>query len=339
MRIAIVTDMPRITYLPGEEGQREDHQKRETVEDLKNVLSKKYDCVDMVFTENIIPKLRKENVDLVFNLCNGIRGDTKLAQLPAFLEFAGIPYTGSSIIGHTLAYNKNCACKIFKNSGITTPDFWSVYDVQELEDVNIKFPVIVKPNDEGSSRGIHQDSLVFDKKSLLSKVAEELEKYNPPIMISEFIDGREFSVGIVGNGEDMTFLPIVEVSFEDLPSHLLKFYSFEVKAHHKKDTRYYCPANISDELREKIQKTAKRAYESLMLRDYARIDIRVKDGIPYVLEINSLPGLMREFSLFTRMAEASIGYDGLIMKIVESALKRYNFSEETGFQTFLMASE
>ena len=188
---------------------------------------------------------------MVFNLCNGIKGDTKLAQFCAFMEFAGIPYTGPSILGHTLAYNKQCACKIFESSGIDTPDFITVFDVKELEDLEIKFPAIVKPCDEGSSRGIHQDSLVNNLDSLKRKVAEELSIYNPPIMVSEYIEGKEYSIGIVGNGEDIMVLPIVEVCLENLPSNMEKFYSFEVKAYYKNWAYYNCPAPLDEQLKLK----------------------------------------------------------------------------------------
>ena len=327
MKIAIVTDMPRIAYLPGEEGMREDEQKRKTVQDLQEVISKKYECIDLVFAENITSKLVKENVDLVFNLCNGIIGDTKLAQFPAFLEYEGIPYTGSSILGHTLAYNKVVACNLFKSAGIATPKFIAVYDINDLDNHEIQFPVLVKPCDEGSSRGIHEDSLIFDMESLKNKVAEELILYNPPIMVCEYIEGREFSIGILGNGKQIEALPILEVDFENLPSEMAGFYSFEVKSYYKDKTVYKCPAPLEDEVRIKIEGTAKKAFNTLMLRDYARVDIRLKDNVPYVVEVNSLPGLQKGRSAITRMAAAcELGYEGLVLRIIEIAVKRYEES-------------
>ena len=100
MKIAILTDDTRMDYIPSEEALKEDEQKQKTVEEVEKILSTKYDCISLIARENIIEELRAENVDLVFNLCNGIRGDSKLAQIPALLEFANIPYTGSSRLGH-----------------------------------------------------------------------------------------------------------------------------------------------------------------------------------------------------------------------------------------------
>jgi len=332
MKIAIVTDQPRTAFLPREEALMEDQQKRETVMTIKEVLSEKFTCIDLVFDENILNKLKREEVDLVFNLCNGIRGNSRISQLPAMLEFAGIPYTGSSPLGHALAYNKIYACKLFNESNISTPKFACVENLEELEHINITLPAIVKPKDEGSSRGIYQSSLVFNKEELVKKVKECLNTYDPPVMISEYIDGREFTVGILGNDKNISVLPIVEVDFSNLPKHLHKFYSFEVKIHYEDETIYHIPAKLDENTQQRIEEMAIKAFKVLGLRDYARVDIRLKDGQPYVLEVNSLPGLMKGHSDITKMAEVcGLGYKGLIFTIVENALKRYNLDYELEF--------
>ncbi len=325
MKIAIVTDKSREKYIPLEEAQLEDEQKEQTVKAIKEILSKQYQCISLIADDNIIQALRTEKVDLVFNLCNGIQGYSRLAQLPAMLEFANIPYTGTSVLGHALAINKIFASTVFKSKNIPTPNFVSIHNMEDLENIDMKYPILIKPSDEGSSRGIHQDSLVFNKESLEKKVKEELNIYNPPIMLNEYIDGREFSVGILGNDEDITILPIQEVDLSNLPNNLLKFYSFEIKSYYKSHTQYHIPANLTIEEKTLIEKAALKAYKSLHLRDYARVDIILSDGIPYVLEINSLPGLMKNKSSLYRMAEATdFGYKGLILKIVDAARKRYN---------------
>lgn len=325
VKIVIITDKSREGFLPSEEALLEDKQKEETVENLRSILSEKYECITMVADDNIIKNLRHEKVDLIFNLCNGIHGDSKLAQLPALFEFLNIPYTGSSVLGHGLAINKNYSSTIFKTSKIPTPRFYPIFNIEELEDMDLNFPILIKPNDEGSSRGIHQDSLVFNKDDLYKKVKEELSIYNPPIILNEYIEGKEFSIGIVGNGEDMLVLPIQELDFSELPGDLHKFYSFEVKSYFKSHTVYHVPARLAEDETRLIKATAIKAFNSLGLKDYGRVDIIYREGIPYVLEINSLPGLMKEKSSLYRMGQASeLGYKGLIFKIVESARKRYN---------------
>lgn len=330
MKIAIVTDKSREELIPLEEAQQEDDQKNQTAREIKNVLSKKYNCISLVADDDIIQVLKSEKVDLVFNLCNGIQGLSRIAQLPAMLEYANIPYTGSAVLGHALAINKIFASTIFKNRNIPTPKFIEVRAIEDIaHDMDLKYPIIVKPNDEGSSRGIHQDSLVFNKESLLKKVEEGLEIYNPPIMLNEYVEGREFSIGILGNGEETRVIGIQEVDLSDLPEGLLKFYSFEIKAYYKSHTKYHIPADLRPDEKKIIEETALKAYNALELKDYARVDIILKDGIPYVLEINSLPGLMKDKSSLYRMAEATdLGYEDLIMRIVDCAIKRYNINIE-----------
>lgn len=330
MKIAVLIDKPRSAFLPNEEGFREDEQKRKTAMGLQEVIAKYHECV-ILETDITLPlELSAEKIDFVFNLCNGIKGADKLSQVPAFLEFMGVPYTGSSVLGHALASNKIYAGKIMKGIGINTPDFIYVHNVNELDWHDITFPVLVKPCDEGSSRGIYQDSLVYNMKSLKAKVAENLRLYNPPVMITEFIDGKEFHAGLIGNGDDLYLLPIEEICLDNLPDSMARFYSFEVKAYHKDKTTYICPAIIDEGLSAMIYDIAKCVFEALSLRDYARLDIRIKNGIPYVLEINSLPGLLNGYSAFTRMANAcKLGYEGLVMKILESAFKRYEITTFT----------
>lgn len=325
MKIAIVTDKPRVQILNSKEGLMEDKQKENTIEEIKKVLSKKFKCIDLVFDDNIVENLKNERVDLVFNLCNGIEGDDRLSQFPAVLEYAGIPYTGSSPLGHGLAYNKIYSSILFKKVEIPTPDFIPVYDVHELDGLNIEYPVIVKPKDEGSSRGIHENSLVFSKEELINKVEEDLKIYNPPIMINEYIEGREFTVGILGNGKNIKVLPILEVDFSALPKHLNQIYSFEVKNYYGDKTKYHIPPRLDPTLKSRIEKNSVKAYNILGMKDYARVDIRLKNNIPYVLEINSLPGLMRGHSDITKMAKASgLEYEELIIAIVKNAMKRQN---------------
>lgn len=325
MKICIITDKSRVDYIPSEEAVLEDNQKNKTVESLKEVLQKKYECISMIADDNIITNLKKEKVDLVFNLCNGIDGNSKIAQVPAILEFANIPYTGSSILGQALAINKSFASTVFGHSNLDIPKFQSIYTMEDLKDFDLDYPVLIKPNDEGSSRGIYQDSLVYDFESLKEKLKHDLAIYAPPIMLNEYIVGREFSIGVLGNGEDLRVIGIQEVDFSNLPEDFLKFYSFEVKSYYKDKVIYNIPPVLSDEEKLLLENAARKAFNSLMMKDYGRVDIILKENIPYVLEINSLPGLEKGRSSLYRMAEASgLGYENLIFEIVDAARKRYN---------------
>ena len=323
MRIAIVVDKPRAKFLRNEEGLLEDQIKKSTASHVEEVLKTRFDTVVMINDRDIGTRLRRENIDFVFNLCNGIKGESRLSQLPALLENEGIPYTGSGPIPHGIAYNKIFSGKIFKASDIPTPGFFSVRSVEELEHLNLTFPLLVKPKDEGSSRGIKDDSLVYNREDLKRKVMENLKSYNPPVMISEYIEGREYTVGILGNHENQRVLPIMEIDLSGLPKEMNKIYSFEAKFEFDDYVVYHLPARLDEEMRRKIEDTARKAFYSLGLRDYSRVDIRVKEGIPHVIEINSLPGLNREISDIVKMAEADgITYEQLVLDIVEIARER-----------------
>lgn len=323
MKIAIVIDKPRAEYLPSEEGKQEDGQSIRTMKHFKEALSDDYQVIDLVMDDNIIDKLKSENVDLVFNLCNGVKGESSLSHLPSMLEFAGIPYTGSTPLGHGLAYNKIISGKLFKASKIKTPSFIKVSDTEKVDKLELNFPVLLKPKDEGSSRGIHDDSLIFDKDTLKTKLEEELQIYNPPMMVMEYIEGREFTVAVIGDRDDLQLLPILEVDLSGLPEEMNRIYSFEAKLEYADNVKYIVPAKLDKKSKEKIETTAKNAFKCLGLRDYARVDIRLKDGDPYVIEVNSLPGLDKNHSDICKMAESiDLEYDDLIKKIVKHAIDR-----------------
>ena len=329
LKIAIVVDQPRSSILNNEEGFQEDQQSHRMMGYIKEALSSDYEVICLTMDSSLINRLHEEKVDLVFNLCNGIRGEASLSQLPAILEYEGIPYTGSSTIPHGLAYNKIFSGKIFKASDIPTPEFIYISSLEELEGVKLDFPILVKPKDEGSSRGIQNDSLTFDLPSLKHKVVENLMKFNPPMILSEYIEGREYTAGILGNGSDLEVLPILEVDFSALPEGMNRIYSFEAKFAFDESIIYHLPARVDKKTYEMISDTAVRAFRSLGMRDYARVDMRVKGDKAYVIEINSLPGLDKYNSDIIKMAKAiGMDYDDLIKLIVNIARKRLNLLED-----------
>lgn len=323
MKIAIINDRSYSSIVRTDEGVQENQQSLQTMEYVKDALAPVYDVICISMGLNILDKLLAEKVDLVFNLSNGNKGESSLSHLPAMLEFAGIAYTGSGPLSHGLAYNKIISAKILKASEIPTPNFVTISNIDELTNLKLDFPLIIKPKDEGSSRGIHNNSLTFDINSLKQKATENLQKYNPPLIISEYIEGREFTVGILGNGDELEVLSIMEIDFSSLPSGMNKIYSFEAKFEFDEDIVYHVPPNIDEESEALIKDSAIRAYQSLGIRDYARIDIRLRGNKAYVIEINSLSGLDKYHSDIIKMAKAyGIEYDELIKRIVNIARKR-----------------
>jgi D-alanine-D-alanine ligase len=286
-------------------------------------LNTKYDVEQILADEKIIERLLDSKIELAFLLTTGIRGESRQSQIPAILEMLGIPYVGSGVLAHALALNKAVAKKNFDYHQVATPRFQNYQGVEECLNADMKFPLIVKPACEGSGFGIHKDSVVHNERELKKKVGSLLREYEPPVLVEEYIDGREFTVGIIGNGKDKIILPIMEINFDQVPEKYGKFNTFEVKTICGDETKFYCPAPINSKLEKLMKENVSKAFDALGCRDLSRVDIRVKDDKPYVIEINSLPGLEPIYSDLPKMAEqAGITYDQLIFKIVDIAIKR-----------------
>jgi len=306
-----------------------EEQRRFTASEIEKILSRKYKVKKIIADKKIIDNLLKNKVDFVFNLSTGIKGESRQSQVPAILEMLGIPYVGSGVLAHGLALNKAVAKKLFRFHNVPTPYFQEFYTGREELDPNLKFPAIVKPACEGSGFGIHRDSLVYSEKDLCRKVERLLKEYQPPALVEEYIDGREYTVGIIGNGSERTVLPIIEIDFDRVTEEYDKFNTFESKHGQGGQKQMHCPAVLSKELKEKVEKCALMVFDALRCRDFARVDIRVKDNMPFVLEVNSLPGLQLGYSDFPRMAEAAgMSYEDLIFRILNEAMKRYESNQD-----------
>jgi len=323
-KVCVIKDGLMETLKKNEESEHIDHQKSATLKSVKKVLEKRYEVV-VVKADKFLPiKLEQEKPDMVFNLSSGVEGESRQSQIPAILEMLRIPYTGSGTLAHCLALNKGMAKQIFMQNGVPTANFQLFSSPEEKLRPDMRFPMIVKPSAEGSGMGIYRDSLVHNEEELYRIVGDRLKEYGQDILVEEFIDGREFTVGIIGNGDDTKVLPILEINFDNVPDESGKFYTFETKTKMSRLTNFYCPAPISEELKKRIERAALGAFNSLKCRDVSRVDIRVSDENPYVLEINTLPGMQKGFSDLPRMAEVDgMSYEDLIYFIIESAAKRY----------------
>lgn len=329
LKIGVIHDKPQIEVKNTVETKCADDQKQTTKEQICKILKKKYDVVEIPADNEIIKNLVKNQIDLAFPLSTGIIGESRQSQVPAILEMLNIPYIGSGILGHALALSKSMAKQIFDYNDISTPAFQIFNTINEKLDPNLKFPLIVKPSCEGSGFGIHKDSLVNNKEELMRKIRSLLRDYHPPVLVEEFIEGRELTVGIIGNGDKKTVLPIMEINFDDVPEEFGNFYTFEVKSKFGDETKYLCPAPIALKTETLIKSDVERAFDSLGCKDIARVDIRLKENRPYVLEINSLPGLKPKYSDLPKMAEkAGLSYENLIFNILDTAIERINEDRE-----------
>jgi D-alanine-D-alanine ligase len=315
-----------------------EYEPQDTIDKVKQGIEKMgHRYVHIEGDEGCYDKLRQLYPDLVLNRAEGIRGESRESQIPAICEMLGIPYVGSGIMTNAIGLDKPTTKIILEHHGLVTSPFQVFYTLEDPIKPHLRFPLILKPSHEGSSMGINWDNVVHDENTLRAKLRMMLETYRQPILCEEFIDGREFSVGIVGNfdsdGEPIV-LPILEVDFTKFPREQGKILGQKAKTVIDSSQNYVCPALISHELRMRLEDRAKRAFQVLNCRDWARMDYRMdKEGQLYFLEVNTLPGIdynveHDELSFYPMMwYAAGMDYDDMIEGVIGAAIKRYNLSK------------
>ncbi len=301
-----------------------------TIEAIRKALLNYCDSVEVIEAdENAYHKLKRGNFDFAFNIAEGVRGEAREAQIPAMLEMLGIPYSGSGVTTLAITLDKRRTKEVLMANEIRTPRFQLLSRAEDLRS-DLQFPLFLKPNGEGSSRGITARSLVSSTEELEEVATEMVAKYSQPVLVEEYLTGREFTVGLLGNSPPAV-LPIVEVGFEGLPENAPKFDCYEVKwIYDSLDAGYdttICPANLDDNLRSRIEKAATRTFEALEVRDLCRLDLRLDNqGEPSVFDVNALPGLIpdpAENSRFPKAAYAAgYSYEELIGEVFNAALAR-----------------
>lgn len=277
------------------------------------------------------------DVDIVFNIAEGLRGESRESQVPAILDFLNVPYTGSGVLALSVSLNKALTKKLFEQAGIPTPKYKLIKESAGLTDPGLKYPLIVKPNSEGSGKGIAVTSVVHNKEELAREVERTHRLYKQEILVEEFIDGKELTVGILGNDPPFA-LPILEIDFANCKNSGEYFYTWKVKEYEKEveesaglSPSWHCPARLSESDTAKVKDIALRAHSIIGCADLSRVDIVFgKDGIPYVLEVNPLPGLDPKDSNLPYIAKcAGFSYAGLMNKILEVALERCKTKNKT----------
>lgn len=267
----------------------------------------------------------RHRVDLVFNIAEGSHGEYRESQVPAILESLDIPYTGSNSVTLALALDKAKTKLILASEGLPTPP-WQLFPTPTTPlDPRLEFPLIVKPNREGSSKGIWRESVVGDELALRRQVMHVYERYRQEVLVEEFIEGRELTAGVLGD----EVLPVLEIDFGPCTSSGEFFYSWRMKEFQGDAARgltpaFHCPAPLDAATTAAVQTVARRAHRALGCRDMSRTDIRLRaDGTPFVLEVNPLPGLSPLDSNFPLMTTAAgFSHDALIQRIVALAMAR-----------------
>lgn len=305
---------------------------------IKKALEKKGHIAEIVeANEDFIEKIKNGNYDFVFNMAEGLNIGARESQIPAILDMLGIPYTGSGVLTQAITLDKTKTKEILTYHGVPTPRYQLFEHWDEKISSDLVFPLFVKPNAEGSSKGIRNNSLVNNEKELKKMVKYVIQTYKQPALAEEYLDGREFTVGVLGNNPPRV-LPIVEVTFDYLPAGINKFDSYEVKWYWDNPNNpvdpIVCPAKVDDELRQRIEEVALRTYKVLGVLDLCRMDMRLdKEGIPHVIDVNALPGMMPnpiDNSRFPKACYAlGMSYDKIINTVLNEAMKRYGLLTET----------
>lgn len=303
---------------------------QETINAIASALRSRGHTVEAIDVEypSLFSYFRKNSVDMVFNIAEGKYGKFRESEVPAVLDYLNIPYTGSDTFSLALALNKALTKRILKAENILTPDFQVFSKGDEELSPELKFPLIVKPNCEGSAKGISKSNVVNNRKDLFAKIDEVISTYKQEALVEEFIEGKELTVGILENGKT-TILPILEIDFSSCKNSGEYFYTWRMKEYQGNTElglvpTFHCPARLDKETQERVREAALRTHRAIGCVDISRTDIRLdKDNTPYVLEINPLPGLDPKESNFPIMAYAAgMKYEDLIEAILISASER-----------------
>lgn len=267
-----------------------------------------------------IEEIKAFNPDLCFNSAEGHFGDSREAQMPAVLDMLRIPYTCAGVLGMMLSHNKHVAKNQFLQMNLPTARFMVIDDINNIPESNLKYPMFVKPAFEGSSIGINESAVVCNYAELVKQVKWVFDNLHTLVMVEEYIDGREFTVGVLGDEA----LPIVEIVSPT------GFYSNAQKEDFESEVYRVCPANLTEAQTKEFQHIALQAKRVLELEDVCRMDMRMDNaGNPYILEVNPIPLMYpdpKQASLIYAAYAIGYTYTDVVRKIIESAAKRWNLT-------------
>lgn len=293
-------------------------------------------------------KLKRHKVDVAFNTCEGYRGDSREAQVPALLEMLGVPYTAAKVLGLSLTLDKAMTKRVLAHYGLPTPRFQEFFSADDPLDPTLRFPLFVKPNREGTGKGITAKSIVNSDDELRDYVRYLINSYRQSVLVEQYINGRDLTCGIVGNlrpsalnqpippealrsknglgvdYEGVHFFPISEVDYTVYPPGTEPVYSNRLKVTLADSYRSLCPAPIPEEVAMELRRLTLEAFRRTQSLDMCRVDFRLdrRDGQPQILEINSLPGITPTSDL-TLCAEAEgWTHADLIVAVLNAALGR-----------------
>jgi len=282
--------------------------------------------------ETIMEQLCETQPEIVFNIAEGLRGESREAHVPAICEMLGLHYTGSGPLTLATCLNKARTKEVLLHHGIPTPRFQVLASPEAPLSEDLRYPLIVKLLHEGSSMGLSAASVVDDEAALRAQCAYLIETYREPVLVEEFIEGREFTIGLLGNPPQV--LPIIEVLF-DSPRGIVLFevdpaVAAQMDSAHidysnlpRMPHRSVCPAPVDAALQARIEERAVRAFTVLGCRDWGRLELRLgPDDELYVLELNPIAGIDPSYWLPWAAEVAGYSYAEFVNAILDHARRR-----------------
>lgn len=301
---------------------------QETINAICNSISNLgHEVVQVEASKDLSTILTEQTIDIVFNIAEGLGKRGREAQVPAVCDLLKIEHTGSDATCLAISLDKHVTATLVSAHGIRTPKSKLITGQQKKIKHNLRYPIIVKPNLEGTSKGIYESSVVSSEEELCNAINLLWSKSINSILCEEYIMGREFTVGVL-TYPNFQILGPMEIQFKE---GRMKFpvYSFDAKqAENQLDNEFFkmvCPCDLTSNLIKSIKSFAKKCFQILGCRDIARIDFRIdQEGKIYFLEINPLPGLTPDFSDMAIIAK-KLGwtYDSLINAILSPAIRRW----------------
>lgn len=342
-RIALVANLKEMNRHDSEDppDAGAEYDRMETIEAIGGALEADGHWVHFLQAGPDLPQAIKNiRPQIVFNIAEGDGGDGREAHVPALCEILQIPYTASRVVSNAIALDKTQTKHIWHDLGLPTAAFREFTSVEQVSDEGLTYPLFVKPVQEGTGMGINQGAIVHTLEELMERVSWVTQVYHQPALVEEFLPGREFTVGFIGNHGNPSdrrrpelydldgyhFFPILEIdSGQSVTPGVYGVAAKSLNISEQGAPAYLCPAHIPKDLQAEMISLTKQAAQALHVSDVARVDFRLgADGKPYLLEINTLPGLNPFVSdLCIMAASEGISYQVLITEILYLAAERY----------------
>lgn len=307
----------------------------ETIQAVAGALEANGHSVIRLNADQQLPaRLAEKGFDIAFNMATGMYGDTRAAHVPAMLEYLQIPHTGAGVLAESICHHKHVMKLFVREYGLDTAPFQFFRRVDEPLNPDLRFPMIVKLPSEGGSLGLDYGSIVENEAQLRTRLELLLPRYKQGAIAEKYIDGREFTVSVLGNTPPYA-LPIAELLFfGEKPIRLdepdvstferLKQVKGQELEYIPMESKSVAPADVPLELAHRIEQVAIAAYQVTGCLDWARIDLRMdSDGTIYILDINLEPGIAPDYVVNTSAVAAGWSYDKLIGRILDHAIERY----------------